>query len=272
MRILNKNKRIQKKELEYKNVKSLATLVAGVAHEINTPLGICITAMTSFEDKTKTILWRYENAKATKHDFEDYLSIAKESSELVLANLQTTIELVKEFKNVSVEQTGDQEIHKFYILDLLRLICKKISPELTKKNVIVSLSGDENIELRANKYRFEQVITNLIMNSLIHGYKDTLDGGNIKIYVDSDDKNFSLHYADDGKGIEAEVIPRIFDPFFTTTRGNGGTGLGMYITYNIVTQSLGGSIRCYESPTKGARFSISAPLEFKLDIRNAQHE
>jgi signal transduction histidine kinase len=238
---------------------SLGQLVAGVAHEINTPIGIALTSSSRLVTITKNIQTSIENKTMKKSEFDKYLSDSAQGNDLIIRNLKRTADLIKSFKMVSADQTS-QEIRKFYVKSYIDDIMMSLRPRLKQTAHEIKINCDEKIELDSNPGAFAQVLTNLIMNSLIHGFDEGAKG-KITISCEPKDSNLIIKYNDNGKGIPEENIKKIFDPFFTTRRGTGGTGLGLNIVFNIVSQTLKGNIKCESMVGIGATFIIEIPIK-----------
>lgn len=237
---------------------SLGALVAGVAHEINTPIGVAITAASHLGDHVKRIAKLRQSGQLTASYLENFEAMAIESSSMVLRNLQRADELVRSFKQVAVDQSSDQR-RSFNLRDYIEEILLSLQPKLkpTKHEVIVACRDD--IVLDTNPAAIYQTLVNLVMNSLIHGFED-MQEGQIRIDVTLMDDMVVMVYSDNGCGMSEQVLSQIFDPFFTTRRGRGGTGLGMHIVYNLVTQMLKGKIEVKSMPGQGTSTSIQFPL------------
>ncbi|MBK9304058.1 MAG: PAS domain S-box protein [bacterium] len=244
---------------------ALGNLVAGVAHEINTPLGIGVTAASHLEQRVKTARGAYQTGRLSKSEFEEFLATADESASLVLANLNRAAQLVQSFKQVSVDQSGEHR-RTFRLGAYLDEVLVSLRPELRRKLVDVAVSCPEDLALDGYPGAVSQIMTNLVMNSLIHGFEER-EGGSIRIDVVGGASTVRLRYADDGCGMSQDQVLRIFDPFFTTKRGRGGSGLGMNIVFNLVTQMLGGTIVCQSTPGAGCSFDIVVPLQAPLSTR-----
>lgn len=248
-------KQTQEKLVESEKMASLGSLVAGVAHEINTPVGIGLTGVTQLMEECTDIRQRYEQGGLTPDDFEEFLSSANEISDIVKKNLVRTAHLVRSFKQVAVDQTSDEDREvnlKFYIDEVVF----SLASVLRKANVEVSVDCADDITVITNPGYISQVLTNLIVNSVNHGFCDRGSGAISIALTERKPTEFLLVYKDDGKGISEQHAPKIFDPFFTTRRGTGGTGLGLNITYNIITNALGGSIVCESKEGEGVTFTI----------------
>ncbi len=254
---LEKIKDTQKQLVEAEKMASLGNLVAGVAHEINTPVGVAVTAVSHMMGTTENIIKNYNDDNISKSELEEYLNDSMETIELLFMNLNKAATLINGFKRVSADMSvEDKRTFNFkkYINDILL----SLSPKLKKYKHNIEVFCDENIEILSYPGVYSQIITNLIINSIMHGYNED-DKGNIKIRVTKDENNIKLIYSDDGKGMDSETKSKIFEPFFTTNRLTG-TGLGLHIVFNLVTQTLKGTITCESSPNKGTEFII----EFKV--------
>ncbi|MEM7017497.1 MAG: ATP-binding protein [Pseudomonadota bacterium] len=253
---------------------SLGRLVAGVAHEINTPVGIGITCASHLRETTENVARLFNEGTIKKGDFRKYLDTATESCELVLNNLNRTGDLVKSFKMVSADQTSEErreyDLHA-YLSDILL----SLGPNLKKNNHSVELHCPIGIEMDGYPGALAQVITNLVMNSLNHAF-DPGQKGYMEINATAlDNDTVEISYTDDGRGISEEHISKIFDPFFTTKRGEGGTGLGLNIVYNLVHDTLRGELSCTSKLGEGIRFDIKIPRrineEFAIEQTQLRH-
>jgi signal transduction histidine kinase len=176
---------------------------------------------------------------------------------MVLSNLYRAAELIRSFKQIAVDQTGGHR-RRFYLKEYLQDVILSLRPQLGGTRHPVSLSCPDELVLYSHPGSFAQIITNLVMNSLTHGFEGR-DAGHIAIQVSEMPDYIQLRYSDDGSGIAADVLPHIFEPFYTTKRGSGGSGLGLLVIYNIITQSLSGSISCSSTPGQGVLFDIRIP-------------
>ncbi|WP_425403820.1 PAS domain S-box protein [Hwanghaeella sp.] len=238
---------------------SLGGLVAGVAHEVNTPIGISVTAISHLHERCADLNDRFASARMKKSDLVSFLETADQSCGIVSSNLKRAADLVRSFKQVAVDQSSD-DARSFRLREYLEEVMRSLHPQLKMNTGIsVTIEGDEMLELESYPGPFAQVLTNLVMNSIIHAFPDNAPG-EIKVGVDKDGDEARVIYTDTGKGIPPENVKRIFDPFFTTNRGAGGSGLGMHIVYNLITQKLGGSIECESKPGQGVSFEIRVPL------------
>ena len=251
-------KKGQEQLIQAEKMASLGQLVAGVAHEINTPIGIGITAVSHASDLTSGIKAAFENKNMTKEMLDQYFGDIDEAIQLVIANLNRTGELVENFKQISVDQVRHEQ-RVFNVRKYLDSIIHSLSPKLKQTHLQMQINCPESLLLDSYPGAFAQVITNFVMNSLIHGY-DQNDEGTISINVSEDQQAVILTYQDDGRGIAPDILDKVFDPFVTTKRGEGGTGLGLNIVYNIVTQTMGGTINCESKEGEGVKFTVVIPL------------
>ncbi len=254
---LQELKATQEQLIESEKMAALGNLVAGVAHEINTPLGISVTAASVLNEDTTDFLNTYKSGKTKRAELETFLDTAIESSQMILANLNRAAELIQSFKQVAVDQSGETE-RLFKLKDYLDEIMLSLSGEVKKTKHSVKITGNENLTLSSFPGAFSQIVTNLLMNSIIHAYNEE-DSGQIKLDFKREGEVVILQYSDDGKGINSENMSKIFDPFFTTNRSQGGTGLGLHIVYNLVTQRLKGTIHCESKLGVGTKFIIKFP-------------
>ena len=238
-----------------------------MAHEINTPIGIALTSSSRMVTLTENILTLIENKNMKKSEFEQYLKDSKQGNDLIIRNLKRTAELITSFKMVSSDQTS-QEIRRFNLKSYIDDILISLRPKLKKTEHVIEVVCSEDIVLDSIPGALAQVITNLLMNSLIHAYNEG-DIGHIIILCEIKKEVILLiKYSDNGKGIPEENLKKIFDPFFTTKRGSGGTGLGLNIVFNIVNQSLKGTIRCESVVGHGTTFILELPVSLDKEIRN----
>ncbi|MGA1933676.1 transporter substrate-binding domain-containing protein [Arcobacter sp. YIC-464] len=246
-------KRTQTQLIESEKMASLGGLVAGVAHEINTPIGVAYTGSTHFKEITLNLKKLYEEEKMSEESFEEYLNTSIELSTLINTNIKRAANLVKSFKQVAVDQTSEER-RVFNMQKYLEEILSSIHSVTKKTNLDFKIVCENNLEINSYPGAISQIVTNLIMNSIIHGYEPK-QKGLVSIEVNKEEDSIKLIYKDDGKGIPSENLPKIFDPFFTTNREKGGSGLGLNIIYNIVTSKLNGKINC-QNNKNGVEFII----------------
>ncbi len=255
---LNQLKATQNQLLESKKMAALGVLVAGIAHEINTPIGTALMTASFLANETNAFVAQWEQGQLKRSQLQEYLDNAKESSQLILSNLQRAGELVQSFKQVAVDQTkADKQsfVLKLYLEEALH----NLAPHLKQTKHNLTVEGDDTLIIESYPGPLSQVVTNLVLNSIIHAYKPGA-GGNLRFEVGRDASGAIIYYSDDGCGIPPQNLDKIFEPFFTTARAKGGSGLGLHIVYNLVTQKLQGNISCESEVGKGTRFTIELPL------------
>lgn len=256
---LNKLKLTQNKLVEFEKMAALGTLVAGVAHEINTPVGIGIQGASTILSQTVKFAEVVKSSSLSRSDLIHYIELVNKTSTLVLSNLQRTAELVKSFKKVSVDQVEDER-QRFNIKQYIKSVLTTFSPKLKETEVNVLLDIPEDLELCSYPASIAQLLVNLMTNSLIHGFQESNKGIISIKAIEEENKKITFFYQDNGIGMSAETREKIFDPFFTTNKQKG-SGLGMHIAYNIVNQRLGGEITCCSSPNEGVTFKITVPVD-----------
>ena len=252
----------QNQLVESEKMASLGGLVAGISHEINTPLGVAKTSASHVEDELKKLTNEFKDGTLTKARMEDFIGQFTDGLHLLTANLNRANELMTSFKQVSADQSHD-EMRTINLKEYIEETIYTLKPNLRRYNVAISLECEENIILNTFPGAYSQIVTNLIMNSLNHAY-DTTDQGNITLKIFQEQSVINFIYHDDGKGMEDHVLRKIFEPFFTTKRGSGGTGLGMHIIYNLVTMKLQGKIEVESKVNAGSTFKLLLPHELSI--------
>ena len=248
----------QNQIVESEKMASLGQMVAGVAHEVNTPIGLGVTGSTLLRDKLADIQAAFEQKTLTSKQLERFINDGVENLDLIYRNLNRAADLISNFKRVAVSQ--DTEISAdVNVSALLNNILMAMNAEISIKSPEIELSLPEKLTISSKTGPLQQIFEQLISNSLIHGFEDE-QNNKIKIGAESKGSNLDITYMDNGSGVPTSIKKRIFDPFVTTKRGEGGSGLGMHLVYNLVTQALDGSITLDEDYSSGTRFVISLPL------------
>jgi len=244
--------------VESEKMASLGRLVAGVAHEINTPVGVSITAASHLDKSCNDFLDLYNEKKVKQSDFDNFIEVAQESSKMILQNLDRAGELITSFKAISVDQSSGElrEINvKEYINSIILSLGTKAQKNAHSAEVICSDDFVVNIEAGS----LAQIITNLIENAYLHAFSEK-EHGHILIEIENSQDYLSLLYVDDGRGLSEEEKEKFFEPFFTTRRADGGSGLGTHIMYNLVTQALNGTISFVPQDEDGLAIQIKIPI------------
>lgn len=252
-------KQTQDQLIQSDKMAAMGGLVAGVAHEVNTPIGVSVTAASYLDEKNKEILTLLETGKLKKVDLEKYINTTLETIGILMINLEKASNLVKSFKQITSDQS-EKEKRTFYIKDYISDVLLGLKPKIKKTRHTLFFNCEEDIELYTSPGGLSQIITNLVVNSLIHAFEDNTEGMiSINIHTENDD--LVIEFGDNGKGISDNDLKKIYEPFFTTKRGQGGTGLGLNIVYNIVTNEYKGNIKCKSKIGKGTTFIIRIPIK-----------
>jgi signal transduction histidine kinase len=237
---------------------SLGQMVAGVAHEINTPLGICVTATSHLVQELKLTKEELAAGEMTEDSLNTFFDVVDQSLRIMTTNTQRAAALVRSFKQVAVDQSSDN-IRNFNLCKYVGEILLSLQPKLKGRPVKVAVDCPADLEVDSFPGAVSQIVTNMVVNSLVHGFERDQPGNiTIRARLEEDDM-VAFEYGDDGAGMDAETLAKLFDPFFTTKRGSGGSGLGAHILYNLVTGSLGGSLRVESSPGKGLQYFVRFP-------------
>ncbi|WP_137885739.1 sensor histidine kinase [Pseudomonas sp. 2FE] len=251
-------KQTQASLIQAEKLAALGGLVAGVAHEINTPLGITLTGASVLAEETRRFGAQLDAGSLKKSDVQGYLQTARESVELILANANRAAHLVHSFKQVAVDQTSEAR-REFNLADYLDEVVESLRPTYKRLPIQVRNVCAPDIQLDGYPGELAQVVTNLLVNALTHAFPERA-AGQVTLRAQAEGEWVTLQFEDDGKGIAPEHLPRIFDPFFTTNRGVGGSGLGLHVVYNIVTKRMGGQIDVDSTPGQGTRFTLRVPI------------
>ncbi len=256
-------KNAQELLVENEKMASLGSLVAGVAHEVNTPLGVGLTSSTLLKEKIMHLTGLFETNKITQTALTDFLQQSQETCSILEDNLHKAADLIASFKQLSVDQTSDQTF-TFNIYDTLNSNLTSLNHVLKKQQIQSILSCDKQLTTNSNAGSLSQIATNLIMNASIHAFDDNTPNPTIEIKViELSNNGLEIQFIDNGKGMDKEVIEKVFEPFFTTKRGEGGSGLGLHLVYNLVTQKLKGTITVQSELGKGTTFIIKIPTQLE---------
>jgi signal transduction histidine kinase/ligand-binding sensor domain-containing protein len=247
----------QEQLVESEKMAAVGGLVTGVAHEINTPVGIGITAISNLLDDIQRMASLFEKDKISRNDFKEFLQSSHDVSKLIQKNLERTASLVQSFKQVSTDQATEQQ-RVFELKEYLNDILLSLRPKFSGKKIEFKIECNDKLKLNSYPGVYAQIFTNLLLNSLQHGFPE-MDTGTIGIKADINKDLLKIQYSDDGAGISKKDLPHIFEPFYTSDQ-HRGTGLGLNIVYNLIKQKLHGIISCESEPGKGVLFKIEVPL------------
>ena len=260
---LNTLRRTQKQLVQSEKMASLGTLVAGFAHELNTPLGIGVTAASFLQQRMVEMGERLDRNVLQTADLERCLQEGMNSTRLLMTHLNKASALVSDFRRVAVDQTSDQR-RQFDMAQYLQQILSSLRPRLSRELPDVEVVCPEGLILDTYPGALFQVVSTLLLNSVMHAHPDGR-AGKARMRVHREGMDVVLRYEDDGVGIPPETWDRVFDPFYTTARDKGGTGIGLHVAYNAVIQLLAGTITCGASAMGGVRFDVRMLADLSSD-------
>jgi len=248
----------QNKLVENEKMASLGDMVAGIAHEINTPIGLGVTASTLMADKLNEIKQAFDDKTLKSSQLKKFLTQGEENISIIYRNLERAAKLISSFKQVAVDQSST-EYSQFNVNELIDQVLITLKAKITAKNVTVIVDCDEKLIVKSKPGPINQILINLIINSITHAF-ERQSQGTIEIYILYFSDQLNISYQDNGCGIDKSIKDKIFEPFSTTKRGSGGSGLGLHLVYNLVTQGLNGHIDFQSNPKTGAHFDITFPV------------
>ena len=245
--------------VESEKMASLGDMVAGIAHEVNTPIGLSVTASTLLQDKLAVMQEKFNEKRISTNEFARFLGDCDENLAIIYRNVNRAAELITSFKQVAVDQSSEVdrtiEIHSF-----MRDVLTSVKPRLLDiEKFPIQVHAADNLEVMTKPGPLNQILINLIVNSMVHGF-DGKTSGHIEINFELIDDDLEITYRDDGNGVPFDIRKKIFDPFVTTKRGAGGSGLGLHLAYNLVTQVLGGNIHFFSEEQQGVEFIVRFPV------------
>jgi len=256
--VIEQLKATQKELIQKEKMASLGGLVAGIAHEINTPLGICVTGVSHLQEEYRIIKQAVESDTLTEQKLMNFFEDIEEVLTILATNTQRGASLVNSFKQVAVDQSSN-EIRKINFQQYIDEVILSLRPTLKRTEITIKVDCDVSLAVSVNAGAISQIFTNLILNSVKHGFNYTAKGS-ILIEAYEKNNNMVLRYRDDGVGIDDDALRLLFEPFYTTKRGEGGSGLGTHLVYNLVTSSLKGKITVKSQVGKGLAYLIKFPI------------
>lgn len=248
----------QKQLVQSEKFASLGQLVAGVAHELNTPIGIAITSTSFIHDEAKNLESKVNSANLKKKDLLTFIEHLHEAERITSHNLTRCANMLQSFKLVSADQAVAQE-RALKLSDYVAEIMSTLSVSLKRHSVEWSLEG-VNPDVMLDPGILTQVINNVVMNATVHAFSDDSVDKQINIVITESDDYANITISDNGKGMDEKTLAKIYEPFFTTKRGAGGTGLGMNIVYNLVVQNMKGKVFTKSTIDQGTSVTIQIPL------------
>ncbi|ABA05005.1 signal transduction histidine kinase [Nitrobacter winogradskyi Nb-255] len=251
--------------IEAEKLAALGRLVAGVAHEVNNPVGISLTVASSLERKIALFAAEVERGQLRRSSLNDFIAANRDAASQLVANLNRAAELVQSFKQVAADRSYSDK-RTFDLGELTEQVVMSLRPALRKHHVALTVDCEPDLTMNSYPGPYGQVLTNLFLNSVAHAFPDG-KGGTVNITVRRvGGDNVEILFSDDGCGMNPDVRRKAFDPFFTTRRDQGGTGLGLHIVYNIVTSRLGGRIELDSDSGQGTRIHIVLPRVAPMEL------
>ncbi|MBT3136435.1 HAMP domain-containing histidine kinase [Alteromonas sp. ALT199] len=247
----------QEQLVESERMASLGGLVAGIAHDVNTPLGVSVTAASFLQERLNNLKTDFEDKSLTSKNMSCFIDEAEQTAVLLLSNLERASDLIASFKQVAVDQTSETE-REFVLGDYINEIIQSLKPSFKQTEHQINVTCPDNLVVTCAPGAIAQIVTNMVVNSLMHGFEGKV-AGTVTLDVKEDADNVVIRYQDNGRGLSEEELSKLFDAFFTTKRGEGGSGLGTHIMYNLVTQSLHGHIEADSTLGNGLQYTIRFP-------------
>ena len=250
--------------IEAEKLAALGRMVAGVAHEVNNPVGISLTVASALERKTERFSEAVSRGELRRSSLNEFIETSRNAAGQLVANLNRAAELIQSFKQVAADRNYSDQ-RTFDLADLTEQVMLSLRPGLRKQNLTLNVNCQPDLVMNSYPGPYGQVLTNLFLNAVAHAFPDGR-GGTIEIQArESGRDNVEIIFSDNGCGMSLDVRRRAFDPFFTTRRDQGGTGLGLHIVYNIVTNRLGGRLDLESEPGAGTRIQIVLPRVAPLE-------
>lgn len=244
--------------VQSEKLSALGSLVAGVSHELNTPIGNSQMTSSTLSSSVRDIAARVKSNNLTQTSFNDFIDEMEQGTLIIERNLYRASELIHSFKQVAVDQASSKK-RQFDLNQHIHDVLTTLHPMIKKAQIHVDADIPENIKIESFPGAISQVITNLIQNSIIHGFEGRTDGKITISARETDEKHFQITVEDNGKGIDTKIQGSIYDPFFTTKRGSGGSGLGLHIVHNLTTKVLKGRTHVESELGKGTKIILNLP-------------
>lgn len=251
-----------KKDLvEKEKMASLGQMVAGIAHEVNTPIGLGVTASTLLRQRIEEIRALFDAKKLNSSQFDKFLDESLQNAGIIYRNLERAASLINGFKQVAVDQSSEKDRY-FNLAKVLDETALTLSPKLQDVNHQLTIHCEADVEIYSKPGALSQIMINLVMNSLNHAF-NKVEQGKMTMHAELQDNTCVLVYRDNGCGVPDQLKKTIFDPFVTTRRGKGSTGLGMHLVFNMVTQALGGTIDLHSEVGEGVEITVRFPVDVR---------
>jgi len=261
---MHRLQKTQQQLIESEKLAALGGLVSGVAHEVNTPLGISVTAASIIKEITHELNQAFEDQTLTTSQFSNLMQRMNESTAMLETNLNRGAKLIKDFKQTAVDQVSESR-SQFQVYQVLESLIASLHPETRKVPVEPRLVGDTAISMNSLPGVLTQVISNLVLNSVNHAFTSQV-APEIVIDFKEDGENIVFDYRDNGSGIDRSLHQKIFEPFFTSKRGKGGSGLGLNLVFNLIQHKLEGHLEFDSEPGQGVHFKFWIPSQLPISI------
>ena len=245
--------------VQSEKIASLGRMVAGFAHEVNTPIGIAVGAVSQAQQAVRNFENLLQQEEVEEQDLIENIDTMAKVSSLAMSNLNRAARLVKSFKRTSIDQTSEQT-RDYVVQTAIDDVLYTLNNKFVRAGITVTVDCPADVKVHGQPGLFDQLVTNLLLNSFLHGFSNGAQAGHVDIKIDYDGDNITMLYQDNGLGMTAETLDKIFEPFFTTNRSDG-SGLGMYICYSIVVEEMKGLIRCSSIPGQGVLFEVVFPAK-----------
>jgi len=258
-----------KQLMQHEKLAAIGDMVGEFTHEINTPVGIAITALSHNLEELNSVKSHFDANSLGREEFDDFLQVSLESTTIANNNLTRLVSLIQSFKRTTVDQCSD-ECEDFNVKECLSDVVTSLTPRLKRTPHSLDFECVEGLNIYSCPGVFAQIAINLINNSLLHAFEGR-DDGKIKIAVNVSESDLIMCFSDNGCGIPESQKDKIFDKFFTTKRGQDGSGLGLHIVRSLVENTLKGTIRCHSVQDEGCEFEIIIPLDMLKDKSGVAH-
>jgi PAS domain S-box-containing protein len=255
---LRRLRETQESLVEAEKLAALGRMVAGVAHEINGPVGICLTIASTLQRKSEAFSSEVSSGKIRRSSLNEFINVTCDASAQLVANLSRVGERIQSFKQAALDQS-QSSLRRFDAGELSEQLLSNLDREFRRQGILLDLRLERDLEMDSYPGPFGQVLTHLVMNAMTHAYPGD-GGGQVRVDLRSaGHDHVELVVSDDGCGMAPEVKLQAFDPFFTTRRHHGATGLGLHVVYGVVTEHLGGRIRLESGLGAGTSVRLTLP-------------
>lgn len=251
-------KNTQEYLVESEKMAALGGLVSGIAHEVNTPLGVAITSFSHISQEVNKLREDYTQGRLDENSFVRFLDEFESAYSIAQSNMERAAKLVADFKRTAVDQSSNV-LEKVQLHRTMEALIGSLKPIYKNKHISVICNIPNDLSLVTYSGAIDQIVTNLVSNSCLHGFPEASSANEILIQATQSGDKVIFDYYDNGIGMTEEVRKRVFEPFFTTARTKGGSGLGLSITYNLVTQKLASEIKLLNEGETGVHFQIILP-------------